>query len=672
VERAVRIDVGTSISLIPGTYTAGPFTATSGTQTNVQIGGSNNTWQPSSGTATWNQLLINPNINSSGTYVGTVRGVYYQPTLSSLTGTTHRAWESTGGDMIVNSGSFGLGNSSPQRLLHVTGEARITDLTTDTPTRIVGADADGDLGEISLTSIWRDYQTDKAILGSDSSFVHDPAQDTTRILGRTLFGKPSTLGSPATSGYPFIFRNPSENSTYLLVESGRDAATGGAAGMKFVPSLNFPTIFDFGTPTARAFQFRYIGSSTKIVMQLGSSSFVSGNPRTIIIGSDDPTQWGGNGTLVIYDTITTGKAMFLAKKITSSSTPLAMFSSAANDRFTFNDDGTTRFHTYGTGTKEAADLSKTQSNYIAGFATDGTLLDYPISGLGNGIYSNSGTLANHTTRALIPSTGNLLFSQTYNTTDSAYIQFVNNLDGNRELRGGLTDTASTGFSKFRFYQDEANEEMGWEILTSDGSGTTAIGGQGGNLSLYADAAGTVEMRGQEIRLNNGEVLMNQYGQGNMKYSDLGATDSKFVAKFGDGGKILDYYLARDTFIEDVTLFSVGTLMNDCQELTIVSSMTATAPSHQEIRFPDAGDHLRGKKIIVYQKKKEAGIYVPQIKVVGGVSRLYFTTNTLTTDPSDQSVLSIDDVTWFSHGTTFEFTCLRIDNTPSYRWVLKQR
>jgi len=103
-------------------------------------------------------------------------------------------------------------------------------------------------------------------------------------------------------------------------------------------------------------------------------------------------------------------------------------------------------------------------------------------------------------------------------------------------------------------------------------------------------------------------------------------------------------------------------------------MTATAPSHQEIRFPDAGDHLRGKKIIVYQKKKEAGIYVPQIKVVGGVSRLYFTTTPGIggTDPSDQSTLSIDDSTWSSHGTTFEFTCLRIDNTPSYRWVLKQR
>lgn len=37
--------------------------------------------------------------------------------------------------------------------------------------------------------------------------------------------------------------------------------------------------------------------------------------------------------------------------------------------------GIIRFSQYGTGTKTAASLSKTQSNYIAGFATDGTLLD---------------------------------------------------------------------------------------------------------------------------------------------------------------------------------------------------------------------------------------------------------------------------------------------------------
>jgi hypothetical protein len=51
---------------------------------------------------------------------------------------------------IKSDGKVGIGTTSPARTLHVEGEARISDLTTDTPTRIVGADADGDLGAITL------------------------------------------------------------------------------------------------------------------------------------------------------------------------------------------------------------------------------------------------------------------------------------------------------------------------------------------------------------------------------------------------------------------------------------------------------------------------------------------------------------------------------------------
>ncbi|MFN9113388.1 MAG: hypothetical protein ACK5XN_25230, partial [Bacteroidota bacterium] len=53
---------------------------------------------------------------------------------------------------FTTSNRFGLLTDTPLRTLDVNGEARIRDLTTDTPTRIVGADADGDLGEISLGS----------------------------------------------------------------------------------------------------------------------------------------------------------------------------------------------------------------------------------------------------------------------------------------------------------------------------------------------------------------------------------------------------------------------------------------------------------------------------------------------------------------------------------------
>ena len=47
-------------------------------------------------------------------------------------------------------GNVQLGGSSPQRTLHVTGEARVTDLVTDNPTVLVGADADGDLSAVTL------------------------------------------------------------------------------------------------------------------------------------------------------------------------------------------------------------------------------------------------------------------------------------------------------------------------------------------------------------------------------------------------------------------------------------------------------------------------------------------------------------------------------------------
>lgn len=46
----------------------------------------------------------------------------------------------------------GVATATPARTFHVGGEARITDLTTDTPTLIVGADGDGDLGAITVGS----------------------------------------------------------------------------------------------------------------------------------------------------------------------------------------------------------------------------------------------------------------------------------------------------------------------------------------------------------------------------------------------------------------------------------------------------------------------------------------------------------------------------------------
>jgi hypothetical protein len=103
---------------------------------------------------------------------------------------------------------FGINNVAPQRQLHVTGEARITDLVTDNPTRIVGADADGDLSQIKIG-------TGIAGAGTDSIYFNRGAPVTVTtatytvlttstwiIINTTGSGGVVTLTLPSASTYP--------------------------------------------------------------------------------------------------------------------------------------------------------------------------------------------------------------------------------------------------------------------------------------------------------------------------------------------------------------------------------------------------------------------------------------------------------------------------------------
>ena len=104
-----------SLTLGSNAADAGVFTATSGTQNTVNIGtSSNDVWSPSSGTATYNLLRINPRTNTSGSYSGIVRGILIDPTLTSATGVTYRPIETTTGDVIFNStsGNIAIGGTS--------------------------------------------------------------------------------------------------------------------------------------------------------------------------------------------------------------------------------------------------------------------------------------------------------------------------------------------------------------------------------------------------------------------------------------------------------------------------------------------------------------------------------------------------------------------------------
>ena len=82
---------------------------TSGTHNTIETSRS---YAWSSGTAISNVMVVSPTINNTGTYSGIFRGFYYNPTLTSLTGTTHRAIDLTSGDFVWGTGySQYYGNS---------------------------------------------------------------------------------------------------------------------------------------------------------------------------------------------------------------------------------------------------------------------------------------------------------------------------------------------------------------------------------------------------------------------------------------------------------------------------------------------------------------------------------------------------------------------------------
>jgi hypothetical protein len=81
----------------------------------------------SSGSASPNLLSLNPSINNTGTYSGgTFRGIYYNPTLTSLTGTNHIAIQTVTGDVLfgTTSGLVGIGTIYTGWRLNVDGAIR--------------------------------------------------------------------------------------------------------------------------------------------------------------------------------------------------------------------------------------------------------------------------------------------------------------------------------------------------------------------------------------------------------------------------------------------------------------------------------------------------------------------------------------------------------------------
>jgi hypothetical protein len=135
------------------------FTQTSGTRNYVNV---NHSFAPTSGTAVHNQFSFTGTFNQTGGANGITRSINIAPTITAVAdyraieiaanGTNVKGIYQTGSTATNNLvGNTMIGSTSAaSRKLHVTGEVRITDLITDNPTVLVGADGDGDLSSVTL------------------------------------------------------------------------------------------------------------------------------------------------------------------------------------------------------------------------------------------------------------------------------------------------------------------------------------------------------------------------------------------------------------------------------------------------------------------------------------------------------------------------------------------
>jgi hypothetical protein len=100
----------------PGTK---PFTEASGRSIlNINIGLGN----PNTDNLSASVLLLDGAHNVTSFSGTTIRGIYYNPTITSLTGVVaHRAIETTSGNVIFNGGNVGVGEASPTARLQVKG-----------------------------------------------------------------------------------------------------------------------------------------------------------------------------------------------------------------------------------------------------------------------------------------------------------------------------------------------------------------------------------------------------------------------------------------------------------------------------------------------------------------------------------------------------------------------
>jgi len=240
------------------------------------------------GNASANVLI--GNLLSAPTNNGSNQGVYQNVlffTGASGTGTT-----------IAAASKAGIKTNAPNRDLEVAGEVRITDLTTDAPTRLVGADADGDLGQVTLgaglslasSSLLAD--TNFLVTRFDTASMLTPYfrdADTTSLNLTSRFAAKLNISDTASMLTNYL-RTGTAASTYLPLTGGTLSGTLGVTGAATFESILLPSNKSSGFSQLSIFQ-----SGNKLTISGGTDGIQFNNN----INSDALVKIFNNGNFKI-------------------------------------------------------------------------------------------------------------------------------------------------------------------------------------------------------------------------------------------------------------------------------------------------------------------------------------------------------------------------------------